>query len=177
MEFFLAGVVIFAGNFAPRAWALCQGQLLAISSNSALFSLLGTMYGGDGRTTFGLPGLRGRTPIGAGQGPGLPNYREGQKGGVYITTLTVQNLPVHSHTLMTSSAVGTASVPTGDSTIAATSDSRSAGTNLYNSAAPNITMNASSITNSGSGQSFDNMQPYLAMNYIICMQGVFPSRN
>lgn len=177
MEFFLAQVLIFAGNFAPRSWAFCQGQLLAINSNTALFSLLGTIYGGDGRTTFGLPDLRGRTPIGVGNGPGLPSYREGQKGGASTTTLTTANMPSHNHAFMANSSVGTVSVPAANSIIAATTDSRTAGTNLYNMADPNVIMKSSSISHAGGSQSFNNMQPYLAMNYVICLQGLFPSRN
>lgn len=98
MEPTLGEVRMFAGNFAPRAWALCEGQLLAINSNQALFSILGTTYGGDGRTSFGLPDLRGRTPISPGTGPGLPSYREGQKGGSAINILNITQIPAHNHT-------------------------------------------------------------------------------
>lgn len=184
MDPFIGEIVMFAGNFAPRGWSLCNGQLLAISSHTALFSILGTTYGGDGRTTFALPDLRGRTPIAPGTGPGLPTYRLGQVGGTERNTLTVAQMPSHNHTgtLHVSNANASQSAATANSTIATpgSSDGRSfTPTEGFNTSAPNITMNSGSVTtgNTGSSQAVNNMQPFLGMNYIIAMVGVYPSRN
>ena len=174
MDPMLGQVILFAGNFAPRGWALCQGQLLPISQNSALFSILGTMYGGDGRTTFGLPDLRGRTPIGPGNGPGLPNYRDGVKGGSPTNTMTFSEMPPHTHAavLRAKNSGGDGTSPNGTS-LAETSEDN------YSSEAPDVNMRADAITvaNSGGGQAQNNMQPYQAINYIIALQGVYPSRS
>ncbi|NJX16095.1 phage tail protein [Tamlana crocina] len=163
---------MFAGNFAPRSWALCDGQLLAISQYQALFSILGTTYGGDGRTTFALPDLRGRVAIHPGSGPGLSTYRQGSKGGTETNTLTVSQMPPHSHTVNAVVEDGNQSVPTGN---------LPAGTKAldkeYSDAAANTTMNSTMIGNSGGGQPVNNIQPYGTVNYIICLQGIFPSRN
>jgi microcystin-dependent protein len=163
---------MFAGNFAPRGWAFCDGQLLAISSNSALFSILGTTYGGDGRVTFGLPDLRGRAPIHAGgsQGPGLSRRRLGEKGGSENVTLAVQQLPPHNHKLKADEAVANQVTPEGN---VLASKNR---TKLYSDGPANKDMGASSIGNAGGGQAHPNMQPYLGINYIICLQGIYPSR-
>lgn len=184
MEPFIGEIVMFGGNFAPRGWAFCQGQLLPISQNSALFSILGTTYGGDGRTSFALPDLRGRSPMSAGNGPGLANYRLGQTGGAETTTLTVANMPSHNHVgvLKVSSANATQSAATNGASIA--TPGTLAGrtftpTEGFNAGGPDITLNSQSVetANSGSNQSFNNMQPYLALNYIIALQGVYPSRS
>ena len=170
-EPFLAEIKLFGGNFAPRGWALCNGQLLAISSNTALFSLLGTMYGGDGRTTFGLPDLRGRVPISPGNGPGLSSYTQGQKGGVEDVVLTTNQIPSHSHTAVAKAAIGVdADTPAGN----AWSNGE-----IYSSGAPTETMNGGAITvsNAGGNQSHENRPPFLAVHYIIALQGVFPSRS
>ena len=172
MEPFLAEVKIFAGNFAPRGWALCEGQILPINQNQALFSLLGTTYGGDGRTTFALPDLRGRAPISSGQGPGLSNRNLGSRGGQPTHTLTQNEMPAHNHTvhLNVSTSVGSENSPSGNhitSHSGAFSEDATSGTNIQGA----IT------NNTGGGQPHNNMQPYLALNYIIALQGVFPSRN
>lgn len=172
----LAEVSVFGGNFAPRGWAFCDGQLLPISQYNALFSLLGTMYGGDGRTTFALPDLRGRVPLHKGTGPGLPNHNLGQKGGRPSVTLTEAEVPPHSHTatLHGETAAGDKGSPLGNML---------AGTTSKPYAAPNtndnIAMAPDSVTvaNAGGGQSFDNMNPYLGLNFIIALTGVYPSRS
>ena len=178
-EPFLAEIIMFGSNFAPRNWALCDGQLLPINSNQALFSLLGTTYGGDGRTTFALPDLRGRTAIHPGQGPGLSSYRLGQKGGAERVTLTVNQMPSHTHaataTAHASSTRGNDSDPTGN--IMAVKSR----TNIYSNVAPDVTMKAASVTvsnaNTGGSQAHENRMPYLAINHIIALVGTFPSRN
>jgi len=178
-EPFIAEIKMFGGNFAPRGYAYCDGQLLAIAQNAALFSLLGTTYGGDGRTTFGLPDLRGRTAIGPRQGPGLSNYSLGSRGGVEQVTLSSAHMPAHTHaataTVHATSTAGTSAVPT-DNIMA--SKSR---TNIYSDAAPDVTMNAAAVTvsnaSAGSGLAHENRMPYIAINHIIALIGVYPSRN
>jgi len=177
MEGYLAQVIGFAGNFAPSNWAFCHGQLLAISSNSALFSLLGTTYGGDGRTSFGLPDLRGRVFVGEGDGPGLPSNRLGERGGSSTTTLVTANLPPHSHTatLHAESAEGITGNPGGALLGVITGD-----TKIYapSVAADQVVMSPDSVTvsSTGSGLGFNNEQPFQVLNYIICTQGLYPSR-
>lgn len=175
-EPFLAEIIMFAGNFAPRGWAFCQGQLLPIAQNTALFSLLGTTYGGDGRTTFALPDLRGRVPVGTGQGPGLPNINLGEMSGEAAHTLNVTEMPAHSHPAQAagSANAGDSASPGGNTW--ATSTARD---NVYTSAAPDSSMAASAVTvgAAGGSQPHNNMQPYLGMNYIIALQGIFPSRS
>ncbi|MEX1366849.1 MAG: tail fiber protein [Nannocystaceae bacterium] len=159
---------MFGGNFAPRGWALCDGQLLAISSHSSLFSILGTTYGGDGVSTFGLPDLRGRAPVHAGHGPGLSNYRLGEKTGAETVTLTTNQIPAHTHQL---EAVGSP---------ATSSDARNNGlgsAEIYVAGNPEAQMNPASIRNTGGGQSHNNIQPVLAVNYIIALVGLYPSRD
>jgi microcystin-dependent protein len=156
--------MLFGGNFAPRGWAFCDGQLLPISSNTALFSILGTTYGGDGETTFGLPDLRGRVPVHPGTGPGLPAVRLGERGGADANTLTVNQLPSHSHSIAGSTGAQTTNRPTGASS--------SAG-NSYSTETPDTSMAPTSAT--GSSQPVDNMQPYTGIHYIIALQGTFPS--
>lgn len=169
-EPFIGEVQWFAGNFAPRGWALCDGQLLPIISEYyALFSILGTTYGGDGRTNFALPDVRGRVMIHAGTGPGLTSRRLGDKMGNETETLTTNQLPSHTHTLRASGGSATAVVPNGN---VLASPGR---TRLYDSGAANADMNASSITSAGGSQSHNNMQPYNTLNCIIALQGTFPS--
>jgi len=178
-EPFLAEIVMFGGNFAPRNWAFCDGQLLPISQNTALFSLLGTIYGGDGRTTFALPDLRGRTAIGPRTGPGLSSYREGQRGGLETVTLNQTQMPSHTHaataTVHATSTAGNSAVPT-DNLMAVKSR-----TNIYSDAAPDVMMNTAAVTvsnvNTGGNLSHENRMPFLAINHIIAIQGTFPSRN
>jgi microcystin-dependent protein len=167
---FLGEVELVAFNFAPRGWALCQGQILSISQNTALFSLLGIQYGGDGRTTFALPDLRGRRIIGQGQGPGLENYNIGDSGGEENVTLTVQQIPQHSHGANASFAPGTAMTPANNFW------SSQNATALYSTSLSAVNMAPGLIGMAGGGQPHDNMQPYLVMNYIISLQGVFPPR-
>lgn len=175
MDPFIGQIALFAGNFAPRGWALCDGQLLQIASNSALFSILGTTYGGDGRTTFGLPDLRGRAPIHPGSGPGLTVRNLGQKGGVEAVTLSDAQMPAHGHGVKASGANGTTTDPTNayPAKIIASADV------IINSyaATENALMNAAMIASTGGGASHGNMQPFLGLNYIIALVGVYPSRN
>ncbi|WP_459211232.1 phage tail protein [Aquimarina rhabdastrellae] len=184
MEGMIGEVRLFAGNFAPRTWAFCEGQLLAISSNTALFSILGTIYGGDGRTSFALPDLRGRVPIGPGTGPGLSTYREGQRGGVETVTLNSLQIPshTHAHTFNVNSGNATISTPVPGSTIATpgVGSGRSFSPGLgFNASSPDTTLNNNSIVigNTGGSQAHENRQPWLSLYYIICLQGIFPSRN
>lgn len=184
MEGTIGEVRMFAGNFAPRSWAFCDGQLLPISQNTALFSIIGTIYGGDGRTTFALPDLRGRVPIGPGNGPGLSSYREGQKGGAENNTLNVTQIPSHTHNaeFKVSSVDSTISVATSGASIGtpgAVSGRAFEGTLGFNTSTPDVPLNQQSITigNTGGNQSVNNMQPWLSCYYIICLQGVFPSRS
>jgi len=196
MEFYLGQIIMFGGNFAIRGFAFAQGQLLPISQYSALFSILGTIYGGDGRTTFALPDLRGRTPIGAGSGPGLPSYREGQKGGSPTTTLLTQNLPPHHHSLMNVPVSGTVSIATseeegnsqepGGNHLALAVDANGNEINPYYSGGGGDSLAGGTLVNgtvngmtSNTGQqiAFNNMQPYLTINYEVCLQGIFPSRS
>lgn len=163
-EGFIGEVKMFAGNFAPRGWALCEGQLLAISSNQALFSILGTTYGGDGRTTFALPDLRGRVPIGPGSGPGLSTYRLGQKGGAETNTMIVSNIPAMSYGVPAyeASELKGGAIEKGTTAV------------LTTGSQPNATF---TTTINGRGQYSNIMQPYTGMNYIICLVGTYPSRS
>lgn len=225
MEPFIGQVMIWSGNFQPRGWAYCDGRILSISSNTALFSLLGTEYGGDGRTTFALPDFRGRVHVGSGQGPGLSGYRVAQQGGREKVTLTTQQLTSHTHTLHGSVAgvvTGTVSgkvtatltpeIPLGSgvSTQAGpglladgsaktgagrdavsipfytteTGSSVMAGTPIDVDQDVNLTPALSvavsqdlAVADNGGGQAFDIRQPYLAMNYIIALEGLYPERS
>jgi microcystin-dependent protein len=176
MEGYVAEIRLFAGNFAPRGWAFCQGQILSINSNTALFSLLGTTYGGNGQTTFALPDLRGRVAVGPGQGPGLSNVNLGEVSGEPTHTLIITEMPAHNHQAQAqgNSNAGDSSSASGNTW--ATSTTRD---NIYINAAPNGPMAANTVTIgiAGSSQPHNNMQPYLGMNYIICINGIFPSRN
>jgi microcystin-dependent protein len=182
MEGTIGEIRMFAGNFAPRTWAFCQGQLTSIAQNTALFSILGTTYGGDGRTTFGLPESRGRVMVGVGQGPGLQNVQLGELSGSNSVTLATANMPVHSHPLTgainvqaNNDAGGLSPDPSNKRLAASGGNLFSASTSdLVNMAAPASTL---AIGNTGGSQGFSIMQPFLGMNYIICLQGIFPSRN
>ncbi len=180
MDPFIGQVILFAGNFAPRGWAFCEGQLLAINSNQALFSILGTTYGGDGRTTFGLPDLRGRSPIHQGTGPGLSNHALGAKVGQESVTLTVNQLPAHAHPAqMTAAPGGGASGIADGNSLAHETRGGAAMPNIYNNSAPSIAMHADTVkvANTGGGQAISIVSPCLALNYIIALEGVFPSRS
>ena len=168
-EPFLGEIRNFGFNFAPQGWAQCQGQLLSISQNSALFSLLGTMYGGDGRTTFGLPDLRGRTAISVGQGPGLSDYVQGQVGGEEQVTLTASQVAPHTHSVTASSQA--ASKSPANSLPAYTADASTYG------GATDLTMSPNMIKPNPGGQPHDNMPPYLVTNLCIALEGIYPSRN
>ena len=180
MEGTIGEIRLFASNFAPKNWAYCAGQILSIAQNTALFSILGTTYGGDGRVTFALPDLRGRVPISAGQGAGLPNYVLGEVLGSETVTLTVGNLPSHNHLVAANgnAANGVLNDPTG-AYWSAGPVNRSTGNpvNTRFANTPNSTMLPASITPSGGNQPVSIIQPTLAINYIICMFGLFPSRN
>lgn len=167
-EGFIGEVRMFAGNFAPRGWAFCDGQLLAISNNTALFSILGTTYGGDGRTTFALPDLRGRVAVGVGQGPGLTNRRQGERYGAETSTLTVANLPAHNHSINLKTGDGGSNLSSKSILPIETNTSKLS----YSSSTNNEIVN-----NNGGNQSFSITQPSIAIRYIICLQGIYPSRN
>tara|TARA_R110001583_G_C5658391_1_gene409418 strand:- start:1470 stop:2069 length:600 start_codon:yes stop_codon:yes gene_type:complete len=167
------GEVRFVGfSFAPRGWAQCNGQILAINSNEALFSILGTTYGGDGRTTFALPDMRGRTPVHEGSAPGLTPYRLGQKTGTEQTLLSTTQLPSHSHVANASRQ----SARTTDATNGALARTRS-NLKIYDNSAPNHTLKNTTVGSSGTGQGMNNMQPYNTMNCIIALTGIYPSRS
>lgn len=172
MEPFLGQIQMFGFNFAPRGWAFCEGQLLPISQNSALFSLLGTTYGGDGRTTFALPDLKGRVAMHFGNGAGLSNRPIGQKGGDETHTLTAAQMPSHTHTANCHAGGGDGNTPV------AKFWSKDLGTQsgTYHTAADE-TMAPTALANTGGSQSHNNMQPFLVINFCIALQGVFPSRN
>lgn len=175
---FLGQIIMFGGTFAPRGWALCDGQLLPISGNSALFSILGTTYGGDGRTTFALPDLRGRVAMHAGNGPGLSPRRLGEKSGSETNTLNTAQMPSHNH-----AATGTVNLGTAANAASGSGAFLpiSTGANFYSDTAGTADLNAGAVSvtvgNNGSNSPVNNMQPFQVVNYIIAMQGVFPSRN
>ena len=170
-EPFVGEIRMFAGNFAPRGWALCDGQLLAVSQNDALFSLFGTIYGGDGRTTFGLPDLRGRIPIHAGSGPGLSLRRLGAKGGAEKVTLTVSQLPGHTHGMKAAGDLADSPDP-GNNVLA-----KSTTVDLYINEPPSAALDADAISKVGGSQSHTNLMPFLAINFIVALFGIFPSRS
>ncbi len=170
-EPFVGEIRMFSGNFAPQGWAFCDGQLLAVSQNDALFSLFGTIYGGDGRTSFGLPDLRGRIPVHAGQGPGLSDRRLGSKGGSEEVTLTTNQLPSHLHPVKGTNDAANSSEPAGNLPASSTS------IDLYVSTAPTVDFNAAAVTGVGGSQSHDNLMPYLCIHFIVALFGVYPSRS
>ena len=171
-EPFIAEIRIFAGNFAPRGWAFCNGQLLPISQNTALFSLIGTTYGGDGRTTTALPNLEGRAPMHPGRGPGLTAKRLGERGGVETVTLTEAQMANHNHTVMASGEDADDDDPINHVT------ATTVGVRLYNQATNTLVDFASqALVSAGGSQAHNNMQPYMAINYIIALVGLYPSRS
>lgn len=191
-EPFIGEIKMVGFNFAPRGFAFTDGQLLQISQNSALFSLLGTTYGGNGRTTFGLPDLRGRVAVHPGNGPGLSFYSLGQRGGLESVTLNTTQIPSHGHNATTEVTSVTATLngtnSSGDSaTPEANSLASKSRTNIYSSAVPDVAMHAESITataeatttvvNAGGNQSHENRMPYLGIYHVIALQGIFPSRS
>ena len=176
MEGTVAEIRLFAGNFAPRNWALCQGQLMSIAQNTALFALIGTFYGGNGQTTFALPDLRGRVPVGVGQGPGLSLKDQGQIGGVESVTLLTSQMPAHNHNVNVNAGAGTSGVPT-NNYIAGAVDATANAIPSFAAAPTANTLNPNSLSPVGQSQPHENMPPFLVLNYIICLFGIFPSRN
>ncbi|ELS05340.1 microcystin-dependent protein [Xenococcus sp. PCC 7305] len=170
-EPYIGEINIFAGNFAPRGWHFCDGTLLQISQYSALFSILGTIYGGDGRTNFALPNLKLSGAIGAGQGPGLPNHPLGQVGGAENITLSTSEIAPHSHQLTGTNNADNSVNPTG---AVLSRPNQPIYIDAVTSSLVNLSTN--SIGDAGGGSSHDNMQPYLAVNFIIALEGVFPSQ-
>jgi microcystin-dependent protein len=205
MDEYLGIIKMFAGNFAPRGWAFCDGSILPISQNSALFSLLGTMYGGNGQTTFGLPDLRGRVALGVGTGPGLSNYTQGQMAGVENTVLNINQMPMHNHTVQQVSVQGQAKIRISDAEgdaaggknrgiaqgAAVLPNTNNVRPQLYQNS-PAYTENntldlntvdtselvvpAASTTNAGGSLPLSIVQPFLVINFIICVEGIYPSR-
>jgi microcystin-dependent protein len=171
---FLAEIRMFAGNFAPNGWALCNGQLISISQNTALFALLGTTYGGDGRVTFGLPDLQGASPMQQGQGPGLSTRSLGETGGVSSVTLLTSEMPAHTHQVNALDAGGDATTP--NNALWASAQLGRLGTNAYSAASPSQMMNPLTTAISGGSQPHNNMPPYLGVTFIIALQGIFPQR-
>ncbi len=168
-EPFVAEIRIFAGNFAPRGWAFCNGQLLPVSQNTALFSLIGTTYGGDGRSTMALPNLEGRAPMHPGRGPGLTARRLGERGGVEAVTLTEAQMPSHNHSLhFTEELANQRAI--NDNFVAV-------GNQMFDTAASLGPMAEQMLPNTGGSQAHNNMQPFLTMNYIIALVGLYPSRS
>jgi microcystin-dependent protein len=168
-EPFVGEIKMFAGTFAPRNWALCDGQLLSIPQNDALFSLLGTIYGGDGRTTFGLPDMRGRLPIHMGTGPGLTPRQIGQRFGQENVTLTAAQVPSHTHQMRAADDAGETTDPAGQVQARTSDDS-------YSASSPNTNMASEAISASGGSSSHTNVQPFLCINFIIALFGIYPSR-
>ena len=176
-EPFLGMIIIVPYNFSPRGWAFCNGQILPIAQNTALFSLLGTTYGGNGQTTFALPDLRGRVPNSSGQGPGLSSYDLGQVGGVESETLTINQMPSHNHLVNAVNGTGTAAKPAGNLLSNLSIDPPPSSANVYTNVAATGQMAPTMITNTGGSQPFSVLQPYLTLNFCIALEGIFPSRN
>lgn len=171
---FVGEIRMFGGTFAPAGWAFCDGSLQPISENDTLFNLIGTTYGGDGQETFALPDLRGRLPMHQGQGAGLSNRLIGESSGAENTTLAVQHIPAHNHSLMGSTDQGTASAPQG----AAPASLPAAGTaSAYGTKNPQGTLDPSSLTSAGGSQPHENMQPFTVVSFIISLFGIFPSQS
>ena len=171
---YIGEIRMFAGSFVPAGWAACDGQSIPIAENDALYTLIGTTYGGDGESTFALPDLRGRIPVHFGNGPGNVSYPISQMAGTESVTLTMQQIPVHNHAVLTSNAAATASP---SNAFFASSTSNQPGTNVYNAdedAGTNL--NPATLGPSGGSQPHDNMQPYLVYTFIISLFGIFPSQ-
>ena len=177
---YLGEIRVTSFNFAPKGWALCNGQLLSIQQNSALFSLLGTFYGGNGVQTFALPNLQSRIPIHMGTGNGLSTYVIGQFGGTENVTVLYNQMPVHTHQVNANTGYGTSNAPSGKilgATNAGTAGSPVAGQLDFVTSQPNATMEAATIGNQGGSQPHSNIQPYLVLNFVIAINGIFPTRN
>lgn len=171
MNPYLGEIRIFSGSFAPKGWALCNGQLLNISQNAALFSVLGTSFGGNGSSTFALPNMQSSAPVHVGQGSGLSNYSLGQAGGAEAVTLTSAQMPAHNHSVATNNGPGTSTHPAGNFLASSSSD------RPYGAASDGSILAPTAVSINGSGQPHTNVQPYLAMTFIIALQGIFPPRN
>jgi microcystin-dependent protein len=168
---FLAEIRVFPFNFAPAGWAFCNGQILPISQNTALFSLLGTYYGGNGVSNFALPNLQGSVPVGYGQGSGLSSYTMGQTGGTQTETLLLTQIPQHTHSVLTDNINGTDNNSPGNAAF-------SSPVNMYTTATgPLVPMAPQSLSLVGGGQPHNNMMPYLTLNFCIALQGIFPARS
>lgn len=168
-EPFIGQISLVAFNFAPRGYAFCAGQIMSIAQNTALFSLLGTTYGGNGQTTFGLPDLRSRVPVGVGQGPGLSNVNLGEVGGSESVTMTSAQMPAHGHLASSSQAAGSSTRPA--------NQFPAAGQPVYTGASDGSTLNPAFIRSSGGSQPLGIRPPYLGLNYVIAIEGIYPSRN
>lgn len=192
MDSYIATIMMFGGNFAIRGWQLCYGQLLPISTQTALFSIIGTYFGGNGTTNFALPDMQGRVPVGMGNGLGLSPYVLGQKGGSEQVSLNINNLPAHGHSIpalsvtlnVSNNQATAATAAAGTNTVSSPYDpSDGDSINLYSNGTPNVAVNAAATTVAGNtGLTGNNIpvsliQPYLALNFQICLVGVFPSRN
>jgi microcystin-dependent protein len=175
-EPFIGQIQAFGFNFAPMGWAPCDGRVMNIAQNSALYALLGVTYGGNGTTTFNLPDLRGRVAISQGQGPGLTTYGIGTQVGSETVAITQNQMPAHAHAAMASTSAATEACPTG-AVLAAPQDSQAAPGTGYIKAAPNVTMAPAAIGNTGQGQGHENRQPTLVVNFCIALQGIFPTRD
>ena len=171
---FVGEIIMFGGNFAPAGWAMCAGQLLPISENETLFNLIGTTYGGDGQSTFGVPDLQGRVPVHQGTGSDGINYQMGEEGGVESVTLSTQQIPNHTHVSQTASSGQQANPP---NSILADAQTTQNGTRIYSNQAPTVAMNANTITIQGGSQPHDNIQQTLCVTYVISLFGIFPSQN
>jgi microcystin-dependent protein len=171
---FVGEIIMFGGNFAPAGWAMCAGQLLPISENETLFNLIGTTYGGDGQSTFGVPDLQGRVPLHNGTGSDGINYTIGEKSGVESVTLSTQQIPSHTHVSQTATA---GQVAAAAGAILADATTTQPGTRVYSTSAPSVAMNANTVTIQGGSQPHDNIQQTLCVTYIISLFGIFPSQN
>lgn len=176
MDSYIGSLLIFGGNFTIKNYAMCNGQLLSIASNTALFSILGTTYGGNGVQTFALPDLRGRVPVHYGQGPGLSPYVLGQASGSETTTLLISNMPAHNHLINVDHKTGNNAEPSGAYLAKGPTISGSDVT-IYTNVAPDTTLAPTSVSLTGGSIPINNLQPYLALNYQITLFGIFPSRN
>lgn len=175
---YIGEIRIFAGNFPPAGWAFCDGQLMSISENDTLFTLIGTTYGGDGQETFGIPDLRGRVPVHQGTGGGV-TYLIGENGGAETVTLTPNQMPIHTHALVSTATPASVGTPSGQSIFA---DMGPGGATNVNAFVPytgttQVTLAATSVSSAGGSQPHGNMQPYLGLNFIISLFGIFPSQN
>lgn len=182
MDVFVGTIMTFGFNFAPHNWALCNGQQIAVQQNTALFSLLGTYYGGNGTTNFLLPNMQSRLPVGMGQGPGLSAYTIGEASGTETTSISILNMPAHNHPISVNNTAATVNVPTTGAAIADANGSDPTNgdavtVNIYAPAAPNTVLHPQTCGVSGGNQPISILQPTLAVNYSIALYGIYPSRN